>query len=70
MNSASKEIEDAFFKKKDQELIENIKKKRQSLTLTEALDSIENIVLHNYDDGRTEIAFKLIKSKLQKINEH
>jgi hypothetical protein len=66
MNSASEKIEDAFFKRQDQELIENLRKKRKTLTLTDAIASIEGLVLHNNDDGNTKAALKLIKSELQK----
>ena len=66
MNSASEKIEDAFFKKQDQELIENLRRKQKPLTLADAIKSIEDRVLHNYDDGNTEAALKLIKYRLQK----
>jgi hypothetical protein len=66
MNSASEKIEDAFFKKQDQELIENLRRKQKPLTLSDAIKSIKDRVLHNYDDGNTEAALKLIKYRLQK----
>jgi hypothetical protein len=64
MNSAGEIIENAFFKKRDQELIEKLKHSPKKLSISEAINSIENMCLHNQDDSNNEEALKVIKAAL------
>jgi hypothetical protein len=65
MNSVSENIENAFFKKRDQDLIERLKH-RQAISINKAIKSLEAMILHNQDDGNTKEALKVIKAELLK----